>query len=156
MGNYENIYSESFDVSKIKSSDKKGLMRINVKNFPVAAVVLLHLFTFGIFSFFYYGVAHSHFPKIKSDDFSAGRAIGFSFIPFFNLYWTFIFWLSLVDKINLQLRLRNIRYNVSKGLILTDRILSVIPYINILAIFVFSPICVGFIQSGLNKLAYAK
>ena len=66
MDNYENIYSEQFDLSKIKSDDKKEFMRTALKDFPVAGAVLLHIFTLGIFSLIYYGIAHSKFPKSQT------------------------------------------------------------------------------------------
>lgn len=155
MDDYEEIYSGPFDLSKIKSDDKKEFMRTTLKEFPVAGAVLLHIFTLGIFSLIYYGITHSKFPKIKSDDFSAGKAIGFRFIPFFNLYWRFVFDLRLVDRINLQLRLRNIKHEVPRSLILTNRILGLIPYLNILTLLIISPICVGVIQSGINKVVHS-
>ena len=104
MSSYEDIYSKSFDLHNIKSGDKRELMRTELKSFPVAGAVLLHIFTLGIFSFIYYGLAHSKFPKIKQNDFPAARAIGFMFIPIFSIYWQFVFWLRLVDRINLQLK----------------------------------------------------
>ena len=156
MDNYESIYSELYDLGKIKPADKKEMMQTSLKDFPVAGAVLLHIFTLGIFSLIYYGIAHSKFPKIKQNDFSVGRAIGFSFIPFFSIYWKFVFWLRLVDRINLQLKLRNIKHQVPKALILTNRILGVIPYLNILTLMILSPICVGFVQSGINKIANNK
>ena len=156
MNNYEDIYSEFFDLSKIKSDDKKNFMRTALKDFPVAGAVLLHIFTLGLFSLIYYGIAHSKFPKIKRNDFSAGRAIGFRFIPFFNLYWHFVFDLRLVDRINLQLKLRDIKHEVPKGLILTNRILGVIPYLNLLTLPILSPIGIGVIQSGINKIVHSR
>lgn len=135
---------------------RKEFMKISLKHFSVAGAVLLHIFTLGLFSLVYYGLSHSNFPKIKANDFSAGKAIGFRFIPFFNIYWKFVFDLRLVDKINLQLRLRGIKYHVSRDLILTNRILGVIPYLNVLTLSVLSPICIGVIQKGINKIVQNK
>lgn len=84
--------------------------------FPVAASVFLSVITFGIFTYIYYGLMHSKLPKIKSDDFSGGRAIGFLFIPFFNIGWIAIFWIKLVDRINHQFRARNLEPVASMGL----------------------------------------
>lgn len=78
------------------------------------------------------------------------------FIPFFSLYWQFVFHLRLVDRINLQLKLRKIKYEVPKGLILTNRILGVIPFLNLLTLPILSPICIGIIQNGINKIVQSR
>lgn len=156
MNYYDDVYSKIFNLSKIKSDEKKEFMRIALTDFSVAGAVLLHIFTLGWFSYIYYGIAHSKFPKIKQNDFSAGRAIGFLFIPFYNIYWRFVFWLRLVDRINLQLKLRNIKYEVPKSLILTTLILGVIPYLNLLTLLILFPICIGVVQSGINKIVHSR
>jgi hypothetical protein len=110
---------------------------------------------------------------IKHDDFKARRAIGFMFIPFFNVYWQFRFWLRLVDRVNLQLRLRGFIPTISKGLMLTMIIVgllllavlggiigtrfgvawtcAIILVANLAAILVY-PICIVQIQRACNKI----
>lgn len=68
---------------------------------------------------------------------SAGKAVGFSFIPFFNFYWAFVANYGLAQDLNAYAR----RYHipappVGEGLALTYCILSVcsiIPYLGLLA-----------------------
>ena len=43
---------------------------------------------------------------MKHDDPTAAKSIGFLWIPVFNLYWSFVVWRRLVDRINFQYRLR--------------------------------------------------
>lgn len=156
MVNYEDIYYDTFDLKKVKPSDKKKFMKTGLNHFSVAGAVLLHIITLGLFSLIYYGIAHARFPKIKKNDCGAGAAIGFMFIPFFNLYWTFFYWLRLTDRINLQLEFRNINKKIPKALILTTRIFSVIPYLNLLVLPILSSICIGYVQSGINKIVASK
>lgn len=57
--------------------------------FSVLAVLLLHFLTCGVFSFIWLNLMHGRLPKVRKDDPSAAMAIGFCFIPFYNLYWIF-------------------------------------------------------------------
>jgi hypothetical protein len=61
----------------------------HLTSFPVPVVILLHYLTCGLFSLIWLNLLHGKLPRVRSDDPSAGRAIGFCFIPFFNLYWIF-------------------------------------------------------------------
>ena len=90
---------------------------------------------------------------IRDNDFSAGKAIGFLFIPFFNFYWEFRFWIRLVDRINFQFKLRNQPMPLSRGLTLATVIMGVIPYVGLLSLIVFFPIIEGQIQNATNRLA---
>jgi hypothetical protein len=102
---------------------------------------------------------HSNLPKISDKDLSAGKAIGFRFIPFFNLYWIFVFWEQLARRINFQFRLRNKPIPVSVAL--ADwacilRILGIIPYLGYItaavAFLVLFPILFSQIRSACNEL----
>ncbi|MDD5591620.1 MAG: hypothetical protein PHY18_06845, partial [Dehalococcoidales bacterium] len=113
-------------------------------------------------------------------DFGAGRAIGFWFIPGFNLYWVFRFCLRLVDRVNFQLRLRGLKTTIGRGFVLATVIIGVIsslflvfanlpiaqeymeryiymvgPPVNAIlgATLVMSTICVGKGQIATNMLA---
>ena len=70
--------------------------------FPVAASVLLHFITLGLFSFFHLNLLHGKLPKVRPDDPSAGKAIGFMFIPFFNFYWVFFSYNRLCLRVDEQ------------------------------------------------------
>ncbi|MBW2981249.1 hypothetical protein KY343_00070 [Candidatus Woesearchaeota archaeon] len=158
----ENIYEQNFDVKKISAENKKKYMKHSLTTFPPAASIILHIITMGIFTMIYYGLKHGQLPKIKDDDFGAGKAIGFLFIPFFNFYWIFRFWIGLIDRVNLQLKLRNMEV-VPRGLAITIPILvvtSIIPFIGYLTTianyFIVTPITLALLQSSINKLAGGK
>ena len=67
---------------------------------------------------------------------SAGKAVGFCFIPFFNLYWTYVAFVGLSKDMNFYCQTRQISAPaVSEGLALIYYIiilLSAIPYIGLL------------------------
>ena len=108
----------------------------------------------GIFTTIFCGLKHSQFPLIKPDDFGAGKAIGFMFIPFFNIYWMFVFWLRLTDRINFQFKIRNQIAPVSRGLVLAALIVMFVPYLGMLVSgLILMPIAIGQIQSSCNTLA---
>jgi len=64
-----------------------------------------------------------------------GKAIGFCFIPFFNIYWIFVAFKGLGEDMNKTLQSRGIQYQVSEGLGLACCILflcCMIPYLGLL------------------------
>jgi len=67
---------------------------------------------------------------------SPGKAVGFCFIPFFNIYWVYVAWVGLAKDINAYCRARSIYApRVDEGLALTFYILllvSAIPYLGLL------------------------
>jgi len=72
-----------------------------------------------------------------------GRAVGFTFIPFFNIYWYFVAFLSLAKSLNVVIDKNQVRTNrIDEGFVLTFCILFIfhfIPYINILTSLVSIP-----------------
>ena len=158
----ENIYGTNFDLKKISAENKKKYMKHTLTEFPAVASIILHIITLGIFTIIYYGIKHGQLPKITEDDPSAGKAIGFLFIPFFNFYWIFRFWIGLIDRVNLQLKLRNME-EVPRGLAITIpilKIVNIVPVINYMTFFanhfVIIPITLALLQSSINKLAGGK
>jgi hypothetical protein len=125
--------------------------------FEPAVVIILHFVTFGLFTFIWFGLKHGQLPVVAQDDPSAGKAIGFMFIPFFNIfYWNFIFWMRLCDRINLQLALRGLPPKAPKGLAQATCICTLIPYVGgLLNFFILMPILAGTLQSAINMLADA-
>ena len=121
--------------------------------FPVAVVILLHYVTLGIFTMIYLNLLHGKMPQIRHDDPSAGKAIGFLFIPFFNIYWVFFTYCRLCDRINEQRRSNGLPDSVPKGLAITMCILMLIPYISMLSWLILTPIFAGIVQSNVNELA---
>lgn len=149
------VYDEYFNVNNLNSQDLERYKKhLFFDTFSIGIGILLHFLTFGIFTTIFCGLKHSKFPKIKSDDFSGGKAIGYLFIPFFNFYWLFVFWRHLAKRINLQFKLRNEQPPVSLGLATTVCILTFIPYVGgIVNYLVLMPILFSQIQSSSNKLA---
>jgi hypothetical protein len=152
MKKYDDIYSEDFDLKKLKTKAKTEFKKFNIESFPVAATVILHLITLGLFSLIYFGIIQGRFPKIKENDFGTGKSIGFMFIPIFNIYWYFFNWLRLTDRINLQLKLRNKRAPDYKPFMIVSLILSLIPILNYIGAFILMPIVMGLLQHSLNKI----
>ena len=151
-GKPASIYDPLFDLSSLSHGQRTEFSQHRLTTaFSVDAAILLHFATMGLFSLIYFGSMHSKLPMVKHDDFGARRAIGFSFIPFFNLYWVFRFWLRLFDRVNLQMRLRGLRPAVSKRFMLATVIVSLIPGAN-LASLVVHPICIERMQDTCNRI----
>ena len=150
----ENIYEPTFDLITLSDEQRTEFCqhRLVASTMSPALAVFLSIITVGLFALIYYGLMHSDLPLIRDDDFRAGKAIGFMFIPFFNLYWQFRFWLRLVDRVNLQMRLRDYQVTISKTLMLWTIIIGLIPFANFAAIVMY-PICIYKIQVATNKLA---
>jgi serine/threonine protein kinase len=147
------------DVSPYKApelltpEDKAYLRQHRLESFPAPLAVFLHLFTFGLFSLIHFGLQHDKLPQAKQDDPSAAKAIGFSFIPYFNLYWFIFQPIRLTDRLNLQDRIRDRPDGTSRGLMITLAILGMIPYINLLIGIPLYSIGVYKLQKQINRLA---
>lgn len=137
----------------LPSTQAEGGGRHNLSNFPVAAVVLLHFCTCGVFTLIWLNLMHSKLPRVRPDDPSAGKAIGFCFIPFFNLYWIFFTYRRLCLRVAEQRELYGLPPNNLSGMATTSCIFQVIPYINLLIGFpILSPIFLGMMQASVNEL----
>lgn len=124
-----------------------------LKSFPVVAVVLLHFLTFGLFSFFWLNALHGRMPRVRTDDPSGGKAVGFCFIPFFNLYWIFFSFRRLCLRIDEQRQLYGLPASNLRGTATTTCVLMVIPYFNVLFGFgIAMPIFAGQLQHSVNRL----
>jgi hypothetical protein len=148
-----NPYDNQVDLFSALSPDQREqYMRHSLTTFPTWLAVVLHIVTLGLFSVIYQGLKLSKLPLVKSDDFTAGKGIGFCFIPFFNLYWLFRFVLSITDRLNFQFRLRGQPAPISRDLALASCILRVIPYLNFIGLLILEPIVAGQWQSATNRL----
>lgn len=153
----EDIYKADFHLSVLSEEDKAKIMTHNYKKeMSPWLVIVLNIISFWIFGLFYYGFAHDHLPIIKKNDFWSLKSIWFSFIPLFNIYWRFVSRLKLINRLNLQYRIRNKKATLSKWLAITTIILSFIPYVNLIALFILRPIVLYKIQSAINWLVRMK
>jgi hypothetical protein len=102
------LYDESVSLSQVLTTEQVELFKQNqLTSFNPVAAILLAVFTLGIFPAIYYGLVQGKLPVVKpGTDPSPGKAIGFQFIPYFNIYWQCVVYARLVDRINFQLRLR--------------------------------------------------
>ena len=121
--------------------------------FPIWALILLHYVTFGIFSMIWLNLMHGKMPKNRHDDPSAGKAIGFLFIPFFNFYWVFFTYCRLCTRINEQRAMHGLHPKAPGGLAVAMCIVMLIPYLGLLSWAVLAPVFVGIVQSSVNDLA---
>jgi len=150
----EPVYQKEFRIDSLPKSDVSNMMYHWFKSeLHTARVVVLNVLSLGLFWTVYCWLHHSDLPHIKEDDFTATKWIWFLFIPFFNLYWICKFWLRLVNRVNFQFKLRNMKQPVSKWLAITFVVLQYIPYVNLVAIPVFWSIVVGQIESAVRQLA---
>ena len=148
------VYEEGFDIQRIPEAQRAMFKRHSIfETFSVGGAIVLHFVTLGIFTIIFMGLKHTRLPRIRPDDFRAGRAIGFLFIPFYNFYWIFVFWLRLVDRINFQFRLRNLALPINRGLVLAAVIVGIIPYVGIISWLALYPVVVAQVQGACNQLA---
>lgn len=144
------------DLAYFDAGTRAALQHHQLTSFPVALLAVLNIVTFGLFPLIWLGLSHDRLPKAHENDPSSGKAIGFAFIPYFNLYWVFFSSLRLCDRINLQLRLRGLPERIPRGLVLATAICSVIPYVNILiGLPILWTITVCFYQRAINRLVVA-
>lgn len=135
--------------------ERARLANHGLEPFSAVAAVFLNFITLGIFGFFYYSAKHGRLPVAAANDPSAGKAIGFSFIPYFNvLYWNFFNSRRLCDRLDLQLRLRGLPNAAPKGLMTAMAVLMIIPYLGwAINWFILGPIMAGRLQSTINRVA---
>jgi hypothetical protein len=139
-------------MTPIGPGEKLALGSHTLEPFPVWAVGLLHLFTLGLFSLIWFGIQQGRLPRAAYNDPSTGEAIGFSFIPFFNLYWCFFSPLRFCDRLTLQYRLRGKSDEGPKGVTLAAAIVGVIPYLGILALPTLWLIAACLMQNDVNRI----
>ena len=147
-----NVYKTG--IANLGPGERAAFSRHDLKELPVGVALFAHFATFGLFSLVHLGAQHDRMPQVERDDPSAAKAIGFSFLPYFNLYWVIFNTMRLTDRINLQYRLRGLPDAVPRNFLLAASIIGAIPYVNVLlGVFVFWPLSVLYIQRAVNRLA---
>ena len=92
--------------------------------------ILWQILTFGIYGIFWLYYIHKEHPYRHNEDPTPGKAVGFLFIPIFNIYWVFKMYLSLTDRMNTLSGMYLGRQKpISRGVILAALICQFIPYI---------------------------
>lgn len=146
-----NVYQAA--AATLGPGERTALGEHQLEFFPVWAIAVLHLLTFGLFSVIFFGVQQGRMPRAAPDDPSTASSIGYHFIPFFGLYWIFFNSLRLCERLTLQFRLRGVEESAPSGLVLASAILSVIPYFNLLlGIPILWCISACILQSRINRL----
>lgn len=141
------------DLRGVGPAEREMLGAHQLESFPVWAVGLLHLATFGLFSLIFFGIQHGRMPRVAHDDPTAGKAIGYSFIPFFNVYWLFFNTLRLCDRVTLQYRLRGRSEEAPRGLMLSSSVVSVVGFLGLFfSVFTLWPLASCLLQYRINRL----
>lgn len=120
-----------------------------------ALAAVYHLITFGLFGLFHYQSLHDRLPKNRKDDPSAARAIGFMFIPLFDLWWMFFANLRLLERIDEQRRLAGLREWPLKALCVSMLVMLLIPYVNVFSLLIVHPVYIASLQASINELCRA-
>jgi hypothetical protein len=152
-----NVYADGVDLNQVLSAEQREAYKQHrLSSFPTWAFVLLTIVTLGIFGGVFHLAKHGRLPTVKPDDPSAGKAVGFLFIPFFNIYWFFVVWPRLIDRVNFQYRLRGHPAPINRGTAMTAMILTIVGllFAIVALVGVVMLLIVGAqIQSATNKLA---
>jgi len=149
-------YNRMFDVGQLSEEQRHAYSQHQLQEFPTWAVIVLSIITLGIFGVVYHGMKLSKLPEVRPDDFGAGKGIGFLFIPFFNLYWTFVFWNRIADRLNFQFKLRGAPPPVSRDLAIWTNITGIagsLIFLTWLAWPVLACLSAAQIQNAANDLA---
>jgi hypothetical protein len=156
------LYSTAVDLNQVLTPQEREAYKQHLLSPGMApwAVVVLSAVTVGIFGSVYLQLKQSRLPVVKPDDPSATKAIGFMFIPFFNIYWYFVVWPRLVDRLNFQYRLRGSSSLIDRRQVTIAQILSLFGWILAgiagVAGFIWLLVFAAKIQSVSNDLAEDK
>lgn len=146
-----NVYDEFTDLNQALTPEQIEAFKQNrLTSFSPAGAIILSIVTFGIFPWIYYPLQHSKFPKVKPDDPSGAKAFWFQWIPLFNIYWFFVMWPRLIDRVNFQFRLRGHHAPVNRQLPLWTFVgLLVVGVVG----FIAALVAISQYQSAVNQLA---
>jgi len=131
--------------------------------FPPVAVVLLHLVTLapvflvvtGVFPLVWFGRMHGKMPKLRPDDPSARKAVGFMFIPVVNMFWVFFTYGRLCDRLSEQRRLHGLPEAPLRALATWACVIAVLPFLNLALAPIVWAVFFGKLQASVNELVAA-
>ncbi len=88
---------------------------------------------------------------------SPGMAVGFLFIPVFNVYWNFVALHGLGQDLNRYLRRHRLPgRRMPVGIALAACIVFLIPYVNVVSVFILLPIALAFLRTTSEDIAAAR
>jgi hypothetical protein len=119
---------------------------------PIWRVVIAHLLTGSLFSILWFQSLHDRLPRTRDDDPSAFKAIFWLFVPLVNLYWVFFAWMRLCDRVAEQRKLHGLPPSDTKGLCVFACALMLVPYVNLVSIFLIQPALFACLQAEVNEL----
>jgi hypothetical protein len=139
--------------AELSSGERAALREHTLEAFPLWALILLSILTLGIFPFIHFGLMHGRLPRADTSDPTAAKAIGFWFIPYFNIYWLFFSPLRLVDRVNLQYAVRDLPEPVARNLAIAAGVMTMIPYLGMVVGPIVWLVAAYRLQKAVNHLA---
>jgi hypothetical protein len=148
------LYNDAVDLNQVLTPQEREAYKQHLLSPGMAPwlVVVLSAITIGIFGTVYHQLKQSRLPVVKPDDPGAGKAIGFLFIPFFNLYWYFVVWRRLADRLNFQYRLRGLPPPIDRSQMTIAQVVALV--FNVFFVgWIWVLVFAARIQSASNQLA---
>jgi hypothetical protein len=139
--------------SQLSAGERAALREHSLEAFPLWALLLLSVLTFGLFPLIHFGRMHGRLPRGDASDPTPGKAIGFFFIPFFNVYWLFFCPVRLADRVNLQYVVRGLPAPVQRNLPIAAGVTTLIPNIGTFAATCLWLLAAYRLQKAVNHLA---
>jgi hypothetical protein len=155
-----NVYES--DLAQLSPGERAALARHQLRRFPAWLVALLTPLTLGLFPLIHFGLQHDRLPTAHDKDPTGAKAIGYSFVPYYNLYWVLFNTLRLADRIDLQYRLRGEAGGAPRGMLLACAIATIPALLHpfFLLYFIAAPVLLvlwaiggGMLQASINRLA---
>jgi len=155
-----NVYET--DLAQLSAGERAALSRHQLQRFPAWMVALLTPLTLGLFPLIHFGLQHDRLPTAHEKDPTSAKAIGYSFVPYYNLYWVLFNTLRLADRVELQYRLRGQAGGAPRGMLLACAIVTMPALLHpfFLLFFIAAPVLLvlwaiggAMLQRSINRLA---
>ncbi len=111
------------------SNGNSNVVAVTYRPFPIAALIALHYATFGIFTFFWITSLHGRLPALRPNHPSGGRAVLLAMLPFVNLYWAYLCYPLLAERLNELMPRHNLKGAIPMSLVLATVSMIVIPMV---------------------------